>query len=188
MPSPIYSNLLTLKFSSSLKVLNFGNFCILVVYIFFSFAVLFSGRKNFSSRIGFEVNSFRSWIKPRQGHFCFLEFLSFWRDFEQFDNFLRFKNDLRKARSFKIVAAINDKIATVQITRWNYLHIYWPVWQRPRPGPVRLRETVRMVELVLILVVSVSFQLVKIQHQSVHGSMVHSVLAANCCKKAVTIK
>ena len=45
-----------------------------------------------------------------------------------------------------------------------------------------------MVELVLILVVSVSFQLVKIQHQSVHGSMVHSVLVASCYKKAVTIK
>ena len=36
-----------------------------------------------------------------------------------------------------------------------------------------------MVEHVSILVVSVSFQPVKIQHQSAHGNMVHSVHVAN---------
>ena len=36
---------MTLRFSSSLGVMNFGNFCILVVYVCLSFAVLSSGRK-----------------------------------------------------------------------------------------------------------------------------------------------
>jgi len=47
-----------------------------------------------------------------------------------------------------------------------------------------------MVEHVSILVVSASFQLanIQIQHQYAHGNMVHSILAANCYKKAAMIK
>ena len=182
--------------------MNFGNFCILVVYVCLSFAVLSSGRKTSPEEMFLKL--IHSVVESNQGKviFRFSEFV-FWKRslikktfkvqrwikdcrFYEFGPYLKttsfdsWREKTWNKRSLNIiVAAIKHKIATVNIARWNYLHTFWPVWFRPGPGPVRLKETVRMVEHVSILVVSVSFQLAKIQHQSAHGNMEHSVHAVN---------